>query len=87
MVPGLDSDSTYVGVVRLLGGGLAGITAASVTYPLDVVRTRLAAQVMPCVNNITNLYQSNILFWFSIYHLLHCVALWTSVLQPCILFS
>lgn len=30
--------------IRLLGGGLAGITAASVTYPLDLVRTRLAAQ-------------------------------------------
>ncbi|GJN05838.1 hypothetical protein PR202_ga23506 [Eleusine coracana subsp. coracana] len=43
-VPGLDRDSNYVGVVRLLGGGLAGITAASVTYPLDVVRTRLATQ-------------------------------------------
>ncbi|KAL6627466.1 hypothetical protein ACP70R_031192 [Stipagrostis hirtigluma subsp. patula] len=44
MVPGLDRDSNYVGVVRLLGGGLAGITSASVTYPLDVVRTRLATQ-------------------------------------------
>ncbi|KAK3160320.1 hypothetical protein QOZ80_1BG0057980 [Eleusine coracana subsp. coracana] len=44
VVPGLDRDSNYVGVVRLLGGGLAGITAASVTYPLDVVRTRLATQ-------------------------------------------
>lgn len=32
--------------VRLLGGGLAGITAASVTYPLDLVRTRLATQVI-----------------------------------------
>ncbi|MCE3217225.1 hypothetical protein HAX54_011111 [Datura stramonium] len=30
--------------IRLVGGGLAGITAASVTYPLDLVRTRLAAQ-------------------------------------------
>uniref|UniRef100_A0A453DWN9 Uncharacterized protein n=1 Tax=Aegilops tauschii subsp. strangulata TaxID=200361 RepID=A0A453DWN9_AEGTS len=44
MVPGLD-DPNYVSVVRLLGGGLAGVTAASVTYPLDVVRTRLATQV------------------------------------------
>uniref|UniRef100_A0ACD5VKH5 Uncharacterized protein n=1 Tax=Avena sativa TaxID=4498 RepID=A0ACD5VKH5_AVESA len=43
MVPGLD-DPNYVGVVNLLGGGLAGVTAASVTYPLDVVRTRLATQ-------------------------------------------
>ena len=32
--------------VRLIGGGLAGITAASITYPLDLVRTRLAAQVI-----------------------------------------
>ena len=34
--------------VRLVGDGLAGATAASVTYvtyPLDVVRTRLATQV------------------------------------------
>lgn len=31
--------------VHFLGGGLAGITAASATYPLDLVRTRLAAQV------------------------------------------
>ncbi|KAK6929410.1 Mitochondrial substrate/solute carrier [Dillenia turbinata] len=29
---------------RFTGGGLAGITAASATYPLDLVRTRLAAQ-------------------------------------------
>ncbi|PNT69917.1 hypothetical protein BRADI_2g02880v3 [Brachypodium distachyon] len=43
MVPVLD-DPNYVSVVRLLGGGLAGVTAASVTYPLDVVRTRLATQ-------------------------------------------
>ncbi|XP_050380172.1 uncharacterized protein LOC126797566 isoform X2 [Argentina anserina] len=30
--------------VHFLGGGMAGITAASATYPLDLVRTRLAAQ-------------------------------------------
>ncbi|KAF5205653.1 Mitochondrial substrate carrier family protein b, partial [Thalictrum thalictroides] len=30
--------------VRLLAGGLAGVTSASATYPLDLVRTRLAAQ-------------------------------------------
>lgn len=34
--------------VHFVGGGLAGITAASVTYPLDLVRTRLAAQVNFC---------------------------------------
>lgn len=30
--------------VKLLAGGCAGCTAASLTYPLDLVRTRLAAQ-------------------------------------------
>ncbi|KAK1312044.1 Mitochondrial adenine nucleotide transporter ADNT1 [Acorus calamus] len=30
--------------VRLIGGGFSGITAAAMTYPLDLVRTRLAAQ-------------------------------------------
>ncbi|KAK2999139.1 hypothetical protein RJ639_024484 [Escallonia herrerae] len=30
--------------MHFVGGGLAGITAASTTYPLDLVRTRLAAQ-------------------------------------------
>uniref|UniRef100_M8BKG3 Mitochondrial substrate carrier family protein B n=1 Tax=Aegilops tauschii TaxID=37682 RepID=M8BKG3_AEGTA len=46
MIPGLDSNGGLgadVGV-RMVGGGLSGITAASLTYPLDLVRTRLAAQ-------------------------------------------
>ncbi|XP_073014437.1 uncharacterized protein [Typha latifolia] len=46
-VPGLDRHKDYVSAdicVRLLGGGLSGVTAASITYPLDLVRTRLAAQ-------------------------------------------
>ncbi|EEC74933.1 hypothetical protein OsI_10895 [Oryza sativa Indica Group] len=46
MIPGLDRNGGFgadVGV-RLIGGGLSGITAASMTYPLDLVRTRLAAQ-------------------------------------------
>lgn len=30
--------------VHFIGGGMAGITSASATYPLDLVRTRLAAQ-------------------------------------------
>ncbi|CAN1304002.1 Mitochondrial substrate carrier family protein B [Linum perenne] len=37
-------NSTADLAVRFLGGGLAGISAASATYPLDLVRTRLAAQ-------------------------------------------
>ncbi|KAJ6922430.1 hypothetical protein NC652_016160 [Populus alba x Populus x berolinensis] len=32
--------------VHFIGGGMAGITAASATYPLDLVRTRLAAQLL-----------------------------------------
>ncbi|KAG8096617.1 hypothetical protein GUJ93_ZPchr0013g35899 [Zizania palustris] len=45
-IPGLDKNGGFgadVGV-RLISGGLSGITAASMTYPLDLVRTRLAAQ-------------------------------------------
>ena len=38
--------------VRLVGDGLAGVTAVSVTYPLDVVRTRLATQVMPVMFHV-----------------------------------
>ncbi|XP_042451105.1 mitochondrial substrate carrier family protein B-like isoform X1 [Zingiber officinale] len=47
MIPGLDKRRDNVAAdvcVRLFAGGLAGITAASATYPLDLVRTRLAAQ-------------------------------------------
>ncbi|RZC84221.1 hypothetical protein C5167_047000 [Papaver somniferum] len=46
-VPGLESHRKSVGAdisVKLVSGGLSGITAASLTYPLDLVRTRLAAQ-------------------------------------------
>jgi len=48
MIPGLEIHRESAGVnlfVHFFGGGLAGITAASATYPLDLVRTRLAAQV------------------------------------------
>uniref|UniRef100_A0A0C9RP14 TSA: Wollemia nobilis Ref_Wollemi_Transcript_6983_2572 transcribed RNA sequence n=1 Tax=Wollemia nobilis TaxID=56998 RepID=A0A0C9RP14_9CONI len=38
-----DNISVDLGI-RLIGGGAAGVTAATVTYPLDLVRTRLAAQ-------------------------------------------
>ncbi|WOL14974.1 mitochondrial substrate carrier family protein B-like isoform X1 [Canna indica] len=47
LITGLDKqrDSVSADVcVRLLGGGLAGLTAATMTYPLDLVRTRLSAQ-------------------------------------------
>ncbi|GKA23371.1 mitochondrial substrate carrier family protein B [Tanacetum coccineum] len=31
---------------KVQGGRMSGITAATATYPLDLIRTRLAAQVM-----------------------------------------
>ncbi|CAK9135674.1 unnamed protein product [Ilex paraguariensis] len=46
---------------RLVGGGLAGITAASITYPLDLVRTRLAAQ-------------TNIIYYRGIWHALRTIS-------------
>ncbi|KAG6466638.1 hypothetical protein ZIOFF_075542 [Zingiber officinale] len=52
MIPGLDKHRDNVAAdvcVRLFAGGLAGITAASATYPLDLVRTRLAAQDLCCL--------------------------------------
>ncbi|KAF8397389.1 hypothetical protein HHK36_016302 [Tetracentron sinense] len=51
-IPGLESHGENLSAdlcVRLVGGGLAGITAASITYPLDLVRTRLAAQALEYV--------------------------------------
>ncbi|XP_021904094.1 mitochondrial substrate carrier family protein B-like isoform X1 [Carica papaya] len=47
MIPGMDSHRENMSAnlgVHFVAGGLAGITAASATYPLDLVRTRLAAQ-------------------------------------------
>lgn len=32
-------------VKRLLAGALAGITSVTATYPLDLIRTRLSAQL------------------------------------------
>ncbi|CAO2826989.1 unnamed protein product [Amaranthus hypochondriacus] len=46
-VPGLHSkreNTTMNACVHFVAGGLSGITSASSTYPLDLVRTRLAAQ-------------------------------------------
>lgn len=47
-VPGFQSHRDNASAdlsIHFVGGGLAGITAATATYPLDLVRTRLAAQV------------------------------------------
>ncbi|XP_059647116.1 uncharacterized protein LOC132293594 [Cornus florida] len=46
-IPGMESRKGSAGAdigVHFVAGGMAGITAASATYPLDLVRTRLAAQ-------------------------------------------
>ncbi|XP_077216240.1 uncharacterized protein LOC143850855 [Tasmannia lanceolata] len=62
-VPGLDRHRDNVSAdlcVRLIGGGLAGITAASLTYPLDLVRTRLAAQ-------------TNVIYYRGISHALYAI--------------
>ncbi|OAY85384.1 Mitochondrial substrate carrier family protein B [Ananas comosus] len=67
LFPGLDRHGDYVSAdvcVRLLGGGLAGITAASVTYPLDLVRTRLAAQgVGPSIAISFSVYETLRSYW------------------------
>ncbi|KAL6977405.1 hypothetical protein U1Q18_026203 [Sarracenia purpurea var. burkii] len=61
---GMESQRENVGAdvfIRLLGGGLAGITAASLTYPLDLVRTRLAAQ-------------TNVIYYRGIWHALRTIS-------------
>ncbi|CAI0427352.1 unnamed protein product [Linum tenue] len=59
-------NSTADVAARFLGGGLAGITAASATYPLDLVRTRLAAQgVGPNLAIGFCVYESLKSFWES----------------------
>ncbi|XP_057459790.1 uncharacterized protein LOC130750290 [Actinidia eriantha] len=62
-VPGLETHkgSTSANIfVHFVGGGLAGITAASATYPLDLVRTRLAAQ-------------RNTMYYRGIWHAIHTI--------------
>ncbi|XP_076899699.1 uncharacterized protein LOC143553634 [Bidens hawaiensis] len=46
-IPSIGNNSGTAGAdacVHFVGGGMAGITAATATYPLDLIRTRLAAQ-------------------------------------------
>ncbi|XP_054788556.1 uncharacterized protein LOC129294323 isoform X2 [Prosopis cineraria] len=46
-LPGLKIEKDNISAdlcIHFVGGGLAGISAATATYPLDLVRTRLAAQ-------------------------------------------
>ena len=42
-------------LVHFVSGGLAGMTAASATYPLDLVRTRLSAQVIVLFITLTKM--------------------------------
>ncbi|KAB5538754.1 hypothetical protein DKX38_016287 [Salix brachista] len=70
MIPGLESKRENMGrdlFVHFVGGGLAGITAASATYPLDLVRTRLAAQ-------------TNVTYYRGIWHALQTISREESVL-------
>ncbi|XP_041001042.1 graves disease carrier protein-like isoform X3 [Juglans microcarpa x Juglans regia] len=64
MIPGLESRRENMSAdicVHFVAGGLAGITAASVTYPLDLVRTRLAAQ-------------TNVIYYRGIWHALQTIS-------------
>ncbi|KAL9226636.1 hypothetical protein vseg_002425 [Gypsophila vaccaria] len=61
--PGLESTSENLSAhlfVRLTGGFLAGVTAAASTYPLDLVRTRLAAQ-------------TNVIYYNGIWHAIRTI--------------
>lgn len=62
--PGLESNSANISahlLVRLTSGFLAGITAATATYPLDLVRTRLTAQ-------------TNVIYYKGIWHALQTIS-------------
>ncbi|KAI6676283.1 hypothetical protein NL676_037079 [Syzygium grande] len=64
MIPGVESyrgnTSTEL-CIQFVGGGLAGMTAATATYPLDLVRTRLAAQ-------------TNVIYYRGIWHALRTIS-------------
>ncbi|GLT43804.1 hypothetical protein SLA2020_177350 [Shorea laevis] len=63
MIPGMESHGKNMSAdigIRFVSGGLAGITAASATYPLDLVRTRLAAQ-------------TNVIYYRGIWHALQAI--------------
>ncbi|KAG6427616.1 hypothetical protein SASPL_111862 [Salvia splendens] len=68
-IPGLEGQGEHPqadAFVHFVGGGLAGMTAASATYPLDLVRTRLAAQgVGPSIAISFSVYESLRSSWLS----------------------
>ncbi|GAV89961.1 Mito_carr domain-containing protein [Cephalotus follicularis] len=64
MIPDIESRGKNMGAdlcVHFVGGGLAGITAATATYPLDLVRTRLTAQ-------------TNVMYYRGIFHTLQTIS-------------
>ncbi|KAL8152736.1 hypothetical protein V2J09_010496 [Rumex salicifolius] len=65
--PGLKNDGVYAGksvALHFVSGGLAGITSAGATYPLDLVRTRLAAQgVGPSLAISFSVYEALRSYW------------------------
>ncbi|GFY93212.1 mitochondrial substrate carrier family protein [Actinidia rufa] len=67
LIPGIESHQRSASAdifVHFVGGGLAGMTAASVTYPLDLVRTRLAAQgVGPSIAISFSVYEALRSYW------------------------
>ncbi|KAH9672590.1 mitochondrial substrate carrier family protein [Citrus sinensis] len=72
-VLGLDNHRESASVnlgVHFVGGGLAGMTAASATYPLDLVRTRLAAQFKISVLNSNSFgtLQRQAIYYKGIWH-------------------
>ncbi|GLT75476.1 hypothetical protein SLA2020_471990 [Shorea laevis] len=63
MIPAMESHGESMTAdigIHFISGGLAGITAASATYPLDLVRTRLAAQ-------------TNIIYYRGLWHALQTI--------------
>ncbi|XWS56634.1 hypothetical protein CRYUN_Cryun09bG0102800 [Craigia yunnanensis] len=63
LLPGLESRGGNMSAnlcINFVAGGLAGTTAASATYPLDLVRTRLAAQ-------------TNVIYYRGIWHALQTI--------------
>ncbi|KAL0321904.1 UNVERIFIED_CONTAM: Mitochondrial substrate carrier family protein B [Sesamum calycinum] len=65
--------------IRLVGGGLAGVTAASVTYPLDLVRTRLATQYLSNAEEVdlVDLFlldTRNVIYYRGIWHALYTIS-------------